>query len=113
MWRRLASSAIAALALAASAAFTQHQRDSRLKTATTAITVDVVVRDQRGRPVTDLGRTLGETTLPPGTPDADGRIWHVSQLPLTSLTPGEYTLLVTLTAGADTQTRRTTFRVIE
>jgi VWFA-related protein len=58
-------------------------------------------------------RTLGETALPLATADAQGRIWHVSQLPLTSLTPGEYTLLVTITAGADTETRRTTFRVIE
>jgi VWFA-related protein len=58
-------------------------------------------------------RTLGETALPLATADAQGRIWHVSQLPLTNLTPGEYTLLVTLTAGADSQTRRTTFRVIE
>jgi VWFA-related protein len=58
-------------------------------------------------------RTLGETALALGTADAQGRIWHVSQLPLTSLTPGEYTLLVTITAGADTETRRATFRVIE
>jgi hypothetical protein len=58
-------------------------------------------------------RVLGETALPLGAPDAQGRIWHVSQLPLTSLTPGEYALLVTIAAGADTQTRRTTFRVIE
>jgi VWFA-related protein len=58
MWRhRLASSTIAALALTTSVVVTQDQRDSRLKTAVTAVTVDVVVRDQRGNPVTDLRRT--------------------------------------------------------
>ncbi len=58
-------------------------------------------------------RVLGETALPLGTADAEGRIWHVGQLPLGSLTPGEYTLVVTITAGSDTETRRATFRVIE
>jgi VWFA-related protein len=59
MWRcrrRLVSSAIAAFALASSVVVTQEQRDPRFNAATSAITVDVVVRDQRGRPVTDLGR---------------------------------------------------------
>ena len=57
MWRHtLASSTIAALALASSVVATQEQRDSRLKTAVTAVTVDVVVRDHRGHPVTDLRR---------------------------------------------------------
>ena len=53
MWRLkllLSSSAIAALALAGSTGATQQeQRDTRLKATTTAITVDVVVRDQRDR----------------------------------------------------------------
>ena len=59
MWRLkplLSSSAIAAAVLAGFAAATQEQSNTRFKAATTAITVDVVVRDQRGRPVTDLGR---------------------------------------------------------
>ncbi len=38
-------------------AFTQEQRGTHLKATATAITVDVVVRDQRGRPVTDLTRS--------------------------------------------------------
>ncbi len=91
MWRhKLASSAIAAFALA-SAVVAQDQHDTRLKTATTAITVDVVVRDQRGRPVTDLGRTefqlledgvpqqIGDMTLvadssQPGAKSADANV---------------------------------------
>jgi VWFA-related protein len=58
-------------------------------------------------------RALGETALPLGSPDAQGRIWHVSQLPIGSLMPGEYVLAVTVTAGSSTETRRTAFRVIE
>jgi hypothetical protein len=58
-------------------------------------------------------RVLGETALPLGAADAAGRIWHVSQLPLTSLMPGEYALAVTVTAADYSETRRATFRVIE
>jgi len=56
---------------------------------------------------------LGETALTLGTPDAQGRIWHVSQLPIGSLTPGEYALAVTVTVASSTETRRATFRIIE
>lgn len=52
-----AGSVLAALAMAISVAVAQEPRDSQFKAATTAITVDVVVRDQRGRPVTDLRRS--------------------------------------------------------
>jgi VWFA-related protein len=58
-------------------------------------------------------RALGEAALPLATPDAKGRIWHVGQLPLTSLMPGEYALAVTVTAADYSETRRATFRVIE
>jgi len=58
-------------------------------------------------------RALAETDLPLASPDANDRIWHAGQLPLTSLAPGEYTLVVTVTAGADRETRRAMFRVIE
>jgi len=56
---------------------------------------------------------LGETALPLGTPDADGRVWHVSQLPLSNLIPGEYALVITITAGNFSETRRAAFQVIE
>jgi VWFA-related protein len=83
MWRRrLASSAIAALALASSAVVTQDQRDARLKTATTAITVDVVVRDQRGRPVTDLRRADFQL-LEDGAPQQIGDVTVVVDSPRT------------------------------
>jgi VWFA-related protein len=58
-------------------------------------------------------RTLGETTLPTGTPDANGVIWHVSQLPLAGLPAGEYSLTVTVTGGGHTETRRATFRTTD
>ena len=58
-------------------------------------------------------RTLGQTALSLGTPDSQGRIWHVSQLPLANLAPGEYTLSVTVNAGDSSETRRAPFRVIE
>jgi VWFA-related protein len=81
MWHfRRASSAIAVLALATSVVLTQDQRDSRLKTATTAITVDVVVRDQRGRPVTDLGRTDFQL-LEDGVPQQIGDMTLVADSP--------------------------------
>ena len=51
--------------------------------------------------------------LPLGTADAQGRIWHVSQLPLTSLGPGDYVLSLTVTAGEHSEIRRATLRVIE
>lgn len=80
MWRyrrRLVSSAIAVFALASSAATQQDLRDTRLKAATTAITVDVVVRDQRGRPVTGLGRTDFQL-LEDGVPQQIGDITLVA-----------------------------------
>ena len=58
-------------------------------------------------------RTLGEATLSLGTPDGKGVIWHVGQLPLASLAPGEYTLSVTVDAGSQRETRRASFRTIE
>jgi len=58
-------------------------------------------------------RALGETALTLGTPDAQGRIWHVSQLPIGSLMPGEYALAVTVSTGGSSETRRTTFRIVE
>ena len=45
--------------------------------------------------------------------DAQGRIWHVSQLPLTSLGPGDYVLSLTVTTGEHSAIRRATLRVIE
>jgi hypothetical protein len=58
-------------------------------------------------------RSIGQTALPLDAPDAQGRIWHVSQLPLGSLDAGEYALAVTVTAGTSSETRRATFRVVE
>jgi VWFA-related protein len=58
-------------------------------------------------------RALGETALQLGTPDGQGRIWHVSQLPIGTLSPGEYALAVTVSAGNNTETRRTSFHIIE
>ena len=58
-------------------------------------------------------RALGETALPLASPDANRRILHTGQLPLTSVAPGDYTLVVTVMAGANTETRRAMFRVIE
>ena len=58
-------------------------------------------------------RALGQTALSLGAPDSQGRIWHVSQLPVGNLEPGEYELAVTVTAGDGTQTRRTRFQIIE
>ncbi|HEX6465536.1 MAG TPA: hypothetical protein VFZ98_13835 [Vicinamibacterales bacterium] len=52
---RSIATAAAALTIAAPAASPQ-QPDTRFKAATTAVTVDVVVRDPRERPVTDLER---------------------------------------------------------
>jgi hypothetical protein len=58
-------------------------------------------------------RALGETSLQLGAPDAKGNVWHVGQLPLANLAPGEYTLAVTVSAGDHIETRRATFRTIE
>ncbi len=58
-------------------------------------------------------RVLGETALPLGAPDAQGRIWYVSQLPLGSLNPGDYVLAVTVIAGDSRETRRAAFGIIE
>jgi hypothetical protein len=57
-------------------------------------------------------RTLGQTALPLGRPDAQGRIWHVSQIPIGNLTPGEYELAVTV-VGGNAETRRTKFQIVE
>ena len=101
MWRRrLISSAIAASAFAGSVVLTQDQRDSRLKSATTAITVDVIVRDQRGRPVTGLGRAdfqlledgvpqqIGAFTLVGNSSEAGTRAEGPPGRPETSPSPG-------------------------
>ena len=58
-------------------------------------------------------RVVGESALPLGAPDADGRIWHVGQLPVAGLSPGDYALAVTVTGGGHVETRRATFRMIE
>ena len=58
-------------------------------------------------------RTLGETTLPLATPDSEGRIWQVSQLPIGNLEPGQYALTLTVTAGNTSETRPTRFQIIE
>jgi len=58
-------------------------------------------------------RALGETELPLGTPDAQGRIWHVSQLPIGNLEPGEYEVAVTVSASDSTQIRRSRFQIVE
>jgi hypothetical protein len=57
--------------------------------------------------------TVAETALTLGTPDAQGRIWHVSQPPLANIAPGEYVLAVTVAVGNSRETRRATFRVTE
>jgi hypothetical protein len=58
-------------------------------------------------------RALGETPLSLGAPDVQGRIWHVSQLPIANLAPGEYVLGLTVAAGDRIETRHATFRVVE
>lgn len=58
-------------------------------------------------------RVVGEFALALGRPDAGGRIRHVSQLPLASLPPGNYTLAVTITAGELSQTQRASFSLVE
>lgn len=58
-------------------------------------------------------RALGEAALSLGAPDASGVIWHVNQLPLASLPPGAYTLLVTVDSSSHRETRRASFRTIE
>lgn len=58
-------------------------------------------------------RTLGQTALELGTPDAEGRSWQVSQLPIGSLVPGEYELAVTVAAGNNSEIRRTRFQIVE
>src|SRR6185369_6937016 len=85
--RRLRSSAIAALALASAAVVPQDQRDARLKTATTAIAVDVVVRDQRGRPVTDLGRADFQL-LEDGVPQQIGDLRVIGDSPQAAVSAG-------------------------
>lgn len=58
-------------------------------------------------------RPVGEVPLTLGTPGADGRIQHVSQLPLASLPAGDYTLSVTVTAPGFSETRRVSFQIVE
>ncbi len=58
-------------------------------------------------------RALGETALPLGTPDAEGRIWHVSQVPIGNLTAGEYEFAVIVAANGNRETRRVKFQIIE
>jgi hypothetical protein len=58
-------------------------------------------------------RTIGRTPLQLGAPDPQGRIWNVGQLPLASLTPGEYVLAVTISTQSHIETRLTNFRVVE
>ena len=47
--------------------------------------------------------------LPLPVPDASGRIQHAATLPVQALAPGEYSLRVTLTAGAKSASRQTRF----
>lgn len=92
MWRhRLTSSALAAFAFAASVGTAQDQRDTRLKTAVTAITVDVVVRDQRGRPITDLGQADFQL-LEDGVPQQIGDFRIVGDSPQTAANAGGATV---------------------
>jgi hypothetical protein len=58
-------------------------------------------------------RALGQTALSLAAPDSQGRIWHVSQLPVGNLEPGVYELAVIVTANDSTQTRRTRFEIVE
>ncbi|HEX6465537.1 MAG TPA: VWA domain-containing protein [Vicinamibacterales bacterium] len=58
-------------------------------------------------------RTIGQTPLQLGTPDSQGRIWNVGQVPLANLPPAEYTVSVTVTAGAQAETRRTSLRIVD
>src|SRR5205823_12651734 len=43
-------------------------------------------------------RTIGQTPLQLGAPDAQGRIWNVGQLPIANLATGEYTLRANVNA---------------
>ncbi len=59
------------------------------------------------------GNVIGKVSLQLAAPAADGRIQHVSQLPLASLRPGDYELRITVTQAAAVETRPAAFRVVE
>lgn len=56
-------------------------------------------------------RTLLAAPLTAGAPDEEGRIRQIGQLPLGSLSPGEYVLRLIVTSGAQREVREATFRL--
>ena len=58
------------------------------------------------------GQALGQVPLTLPAPDADGRAALASQLPLDPFPPGDYTLQVTVTAGAVKEVRTAKFTVV-
>ncbi len=59
------------------------------------------------------GNVIGKVPLQLAAPAADGRIQHVSQLPLASLQPGDYQLRITVTQATAVETRTAGFHVVE
>ena len=58
-------------------------------------------------------KVVASTTAPLAAPDAAGRIQHAGTLPLTSFTPGSYTLKISVAAGQAVETREASFEVVE
>jgi len=72
--------------------------------------------DARPRAALELlqgGRIVGHAPLELPVPAADGRIQHVSQLPLASVPPGEYELRIVVTQGSQRQARSATVGVVD
>ena len=59
------------------------------------------------------GRPLVKAPLTVGSPDAEGRIQQIGQLPLSTLSPGNYLLRLTVEQGSSLEVREGAFTVAD
>ena len=57
------------------------------------------------------GRVLAQAPLPPGQPDATGRMQQVQRIPINGLSPGAYQLRIVAGDGQSEASRSTVFRI--
>jgi hypothetical protein len=59
------------------------------------------------------GKVLVKAPLAAGSPDAEGRVQQIGQLPLSKLSPGNYVLRLTVEQGSSRQVREAPFTVVD